>query len=786
MVRRLIKGQDGKLVEESTIAGTQPAPLLTNPLTAQTGGASPDAAKMAGTKANKESTIRKQIKSGDTLRRYRQTEDQRLQKKLGTADAQYVQTIQSVSNLPTFQKNIQAAAMEYAFGRGKDQTVSFTVKQDAVATQAAQAGLSVEELNLAINSILANPGAENLDAWNKVAKAVGKSPSDLTWDDFSMFVPQVEDIIEDTATPIFGANVRLSELPDLDSRLQQSGFKDLDDLANTLGTTPDAIEGMTLDQLNNLMLSLKPSFDTVADLRRKVNDPAIGANERTEIRKRLRELGITGVRSLEAKANQILEQVEDGDTIDFMGEQMRIEDLLSDDYMSGLISEALNSEETFRKLPPALQNYIASNREALEAATANIKGGLIARKQIIEDNRNLGAGIQDAIMDILVPGWNDATGGRIDVATLPPAYQTVKELDPGKEQAAFLSLLRDPRWKDYAKDFTVEDLRDIGFFDDPEGTFTALATVDDTIDTFTNEALTSDQIRTWMHTNLGFDPEQLRTLVKLGDLDPESKQLLDANSDGLLDSMQDIKDRIVGMFSVAEDPASMKANKSTLDALRKAGEELTLTQRLKVAKAEQLQSDTASTFGKGSILELSVDDVYDNPKWTESNYLRAILDDPYVPEVVKAHVNALRDAVRTSANTFRDLDKFSKSIGSIILDIRNYDDQRGFVPLLDKKQELMRVLANPMVSSKVKDRARQAVDLINSVNVSYQGDSKGGWYDVFVGGTRVMRFHPSRAVILTNPQGGEARTFKPDPGGIEADYRAKQLSKDFALGRIKV
>lgn len=392
------------LEEAQRLSGQQQAP--TSPMQASVLGASPHAAKMAGTAGQKIPALRAAIQgNSDSL-------DQR-------------QALQQPSTQATQgqQQEVANAANAQSLSSLGSRVQEISQQQISSAVQAATAQAQGGQVNVpttlpqaqqdALNALVKNPNDQS--ALANLSTALGHQ---ATQDDINQLLggATAEAGIGGASA---GANVKSVTGAQLPSNLQQTA-------SQLLGHD---VSNMSMDQLiQNINQEIQKDYSTVSGLQQQLSDPATGAAQRAQIRSQLQGMGAVGVTSAESSMDKIADGLQNAETITFNGQQVPLNQLLSSDYVSGLVSNYLQdptsaTSQTLQQQEPDLVNMIKQYQPVLEAAIGNLGQGVgqfaattLANGQMNQVNVGNGATqtLSDDIMKQLVPTWGQYTGTKID------------------------------------------------------------------------------------------------------------------------------------------------------------------------------------------------------------------------------------------------------------------------------------------------------------------------------------------------------------------------------------
>jgi hypothetical protein len=198
-------------------------------------------------------------------------------------------------------------------------------------------------------------------------------------------------------------------------------------------------KSLTWGAMKDTLAKTAPAATQTRELTNILNNPYIGAAQRSDARKSLVELGAIGVRTAEEKINNLKAQVEDGDNLVVDGKSYELSEILSDDYLSSKITEAANDDVALEKLKgwaPEVADWLVKNRDSLKAATAQVSDSLKTVKEDQAYNTNLntitlgnGASVtlDDNLMKAFSPEWGTTVTGKMQIED--PVYKTITSMN---------------------------------------------------------------------------------------------------------------------------------------------------------------------------------------------------------------------------------------------------------------------------------------------------------------------------------------------------------------------
>lgn len=336
----------------------QPVPP-TDPGGATQIGATPKQADMAGSSANLKSTLQLAASGGEAPTSLRDTLRQEQARKQLTAAEQQ-------------QKELQAKMQTGA--------AQLTAEAAGAAVQGAFTGLTPEEAKLKLSSdytwLEENADEKQKDAvarlmisessqgitssdWNDILKIKGQDGKPLvTFEDFtkdkSEAVDKVKSIFGDENAQV--SQAAAEKVIDFDDfgleeiYVDENGEVDteaINELSQSLGLTPEDLSKMNMNQIQEKMNEVvEEEYSKTADLFEQASDENLSPAERAEARKLAKDMGATGIASMElTDVDKLSDTVAESDTIMVGDKEMLVEDVLNDEQISGLVSNYLEEGE---------------------------------------------------------------------------------------------------------------------------------------------------------------------------------------------------------------------------------------------------------------------------------------------------------------------------------------------------------------------------------------------------------------------------------------------------------
>lgn len=229
------------------------------------------------------------------------------------------------------------------------------------------------------------------------------------------YIMPVTDTVVDNITGALGPTVSLSDFTPED--WQAFGLTGPADLVGLLGITEAEASTMTVGELQKKVNALlEADYDRVDELTRVANDPFYPESLRKAAQAELRNLSSVGVAATEADFEQLNEAVQSADEIEVAGKTYTVDELLSDEQLTTLISAYLEDPESdwSKKLKndlPQLTLFIENNKAALEDAMKYLDESIKDKIAIAKKNDELDKYAPAEGVDVDLSGVNKAVLG---------------------------------------------------------------------------------------------------------------------------------------------------------------------------------------------------------------------------------------------------------------------------------------------------------------------------------------------------------------------------------------
>lgn len=399
---QLVRGPGGvlqkapTLQEATNLAGLSSGP--TTPMAAQMIGASPQAAKMAGTPQQMQATLQTALRQKQYGRETTAEEKAAMIKsedmqKLGGLGDKVTNLIQAEYNKLT----PPPAPTPAAAGTQPPADTFTPVQVDAANTELAK---YADKLAI----IRANPSSpEAQAAMKEISTALAKDPKDIDW---NKMYEDAQTAIANAAKEAIGSVEQVIKVPEIISDL---GY-DLPTLSTLLGVPADQLKDYTLQQLQDIVNKVASTeFTRTEQLEKQATSGAVGQAERGLARAAAREMSAIGVRASEAEMQRLNDEVSQAAMVTLFGQTKSITDWLADDEISAMIKEIVESptdsqlRRDLKEKAPGFYSFIERNENALKDAAARIEIGGSKFKQSEEAiaEAKKATGLDEGILDAI-------------------------------------------------------------------------------------------------------------------------------------------------------------------------------------------------------------------------------------------------------------------------------------------------------------------------------------------------------------------------------------------------
>lgn len=417
-IRNKLKTASGGLAQASTEELAAQAGLPAQPITpagVSSLGASPNQSKMAGSSAQKTSALRASIKGQNDLSTRLREEQARTSQTAG--EKSEVEGAAQAQHLGDLQSRVQQLATDKLHaGLGAASTKINTKTLDT--TQ-----ISDNETKLLVDTLKQNPSDQV--TLGKLAQKLHPGQP-VTQEDIDKLVGTTtnqaagQQVAANTST-----SIKAAELP---TEIQSEIKKFIPGLD---------ISNLSLEDIQREIQSeIDTEYNKTAHEEHKLSDPYVGAAERAEARKNLRDMGATGIAAAESSTDQLADKIANADTVKFNGQDVPVSQLLASDHVAGLVANYLADPDSgenkqLAKNEPELIKLVNDFKPLMEHAVAGLSSGVVDSAKLHQKNQNLasvelgnGASMKlsDEVMKAIDPSWGQVTG-QASVASHSPILQ---------------------------------------------------------------------------------------------------------------------------------------------------------------------------------------------------------------------------------------------------------------------------------------------------------------------------------------------------------------------------
>lgn len=511
-----IQSQSGFLVEDKPQSitqqsmdqgiGTPESPMGANAVA----GSTSKQQDMTGTPAQQQSAkqIRREAQSGQTLEQKRRY-DQKPQTDAYTASKEKADTLkqlgpvrtavqslieQQIQNVQGIQFEVQATdangnllvdengnPIMVPNEEVRNQVAEMSVNKDAIDMLDVDQTVK-DQADAALQAFIADPSEQNAQAFYNI---VGQA--NLESGGISNYLQGGAEVFGQMAQSQIDQNTSLGALD-----LESMGI-DRQAIANALGLEDvDQLAGMSLADLDLAIDQIEAQeFNQVEAIRNELANPNTPPARRQQLLRELSQLSAAGMTGAEASINALDEQIAAAQTVNIAGQEMSLEDALSDDGISATIARAVQDPEYLEKLAETpgyegLAQWISDNTPYLEDLVGEIedvtRGVVETQNEYASFADSFGPGSQDLLGEVLGIDLSDGaiSAGDLDdmiaKAESNPMYMFLKN------NPEYVTMLQgDEEFKKAA--LKLSDIKDM--------TEDSLSTLFDNYDTYSNDPMYS-------------------------------------------------------------------------------------------------------------------------------------------------------------------------------------------------------------------------------------------------------------------------------------------------------
>jgi hypothetical protein len=387
-----------------SIAGDQNQQLPTSPMQAAVLGASPDSAKMIGDARQKRAAL--------DINQQAAPQTETLSDRLRTRQAGDT-AVATRGQLPVSENLAKLGGLGDRVQSAIQGAMNRSLAQAPVIT-------STPDISTALADYNSNPTPAAVEAFR--AKSGGLSPQEYM---------QQQSAESTASTQLAAATPDQIGIAELNLVGEGQPFTSNTELAAALGISETELGNMNLSQLqSNIQSQVDKNTQDMEQWTSRATDPNLGPAERAEARQQLRDMGAIGVRANEEQWNQLGDAIDSADEVQFGGQSYTVDELLSDDGITGLVSDYLNNParaSELSKSEPELTKWIESHRAALQDSVEQLQDTDTAYQETTSANQAIAQGLPDDTMAALLPGWDPSSATPIDLASAPPAVKLLND-----------------------------------------------------------------------------------------------------------------------------------------------------------------------------------------------------------------------------------------------------------------------------------------------------------------------------------------------------------------------
>lgn len=341
---------------------------------------------------------------------------------------------------------------------------------------------------------------------------------------------------------------------------------DMDTLSELLGIPREEVSKYTVGQLREAVdKTASDEFSKVQGLEQQTQSGQLGTAERGLARQAAREASRVGTRSSEADVANLESQIANADQVTFAGREYKVDDLLRDDTISGIISEYMNSapgseiRQAIEKQEPGLLDFIKKNEALLQDASTQMQAGAQTFQDTQSYNRSLrstpfgGVDLDESVARAIIPGYGQLQAARVNIDDVPVLkYVTSRGADAGRQFASEVNteVSKDPSFAEQLAGIPDAGVLDNLRIEENGPKWQGYKQASDMRRAI--EKIDTNSIHSVLGTMLqGYNPEQVGQVFNslnastAGVLDPQLAKILDANGDGQFDGENEIKSRLL-------------------------------------------------------------------------------------------------------------------------------------------------------------------------------------------------------------------------------------------------
>ena len=424
--KSLVRKGSGQLVQQTTQDLAADRGLVAPPLTpggATSMGANPDQAKMAGTPAQKDAAL--QESATGTLQEAMRRKQTRTA--ATGAEGESKEKAEKLGGLRDFgdsaQKLIDAATSN----------IGGAVSTSAAYVSDTSKALGVSDPTTAkqIDSLFLAYQAATTDADKQAKLAAIAKLTKMTADDATKRLDALASSTGAQQTAVgTAAAAGIQDTASVSDLISKGGLAyKVEDLAGLLGVDPTQLGNMSLSDFQKQIAAMEQAeYSKADDLRGQLGAVGTGQAEQAVARQTLQDMGGTGTAAAEQNVGNIEQAVATGGTVDFGGQSYKVEDLLRDETISGIVKDFFTNPTTaatLREKQPEFAKWLDANAATLSKAVTNLQTDTkaLAAKAAANNKIAVSFGISPALFAKLMPGYSDFD--TLDMTKAPVILQRI-------------------------------------------------------------------------------------------------------------------------------------------------------------------------------------------------------------------------------------------------------------------------------------------------------------------------------------------------------------------------
>lgn len=381
----------------------------TTPAGAASRGASEDSAKMFGTSAQKNAAQKQILQPQQTLQqaqRERQTIPDAQQEMFSQNVAK--EKLNRIKSLGGIDSQLESMIQQRITNFATQQSNQAQLQLNNTSVEALSQGLDVankSKLNSQLNNFkTAIERGDNILLDTALAQMSGILGRPITKDEaMQLFQSAGGTLGAQAAQALTPSTITMGQL-----NLQELG-QDPAQIEQDLGLQPGQLANMTYEQFQQAIQAAESNeYNKVQNLEAELQT-AVGAR-REQILRELGQLTQAGTTGVEAEFDRLQKEIDEGKTINVLGQQMSLDDILSSDEWSEVIENAASSEEEFNRLKashPELAAWVDTNKQMLNKLKEDMSTGIGNFQETQDKYNSLRSTMGDKLFKAVV-GEDDA------------------------------------------------------------------------------------------------------------------------------------------------------------------------------------------------------------------------------------------------------------------------------------------------------------------------------------------------------------------------------------------